>query len=701
MASVLFSTIGQAVGGPLGAAVGAAVGGSVDSLLFGARRRGTAELFVQRSAYGEILPRLYGRTRAAGQLIWALPIKGAAGKGSGRRDSGASFAIALSSGPIQRVGRIWADGREIRDSSGRFEARTQMRVHAGGLDQVADPLIVAAEGAENALAYPGLAYVLFEDFALAPFGNRIPNLSFEIFADAAGPAQWLDDLAGQAGITVEADEVDPAALGYAAFEGGLEEAARIGRIGDLSVGYVEGGARFRASPPGFDLRLEDLLASDEGAVNLARGDRPSAMALTYLDSDRDYQPGRQRVARARRGRELESEAPVCATAGMALSLAARFLRQSEVGADRLRFGLSWRWLGIGVGDHVRIEGLGAWRILEREVRGLRLFCEAERAESGAPSRVGVSDPGRVLPAPVVPAGSTDVHLFEVPVPLRAGASAAWVWMGGGAGWRGARASLLSAGGESLIGEVREASPRGWLAAPLEAGQEAIWDWRNSLLLEVEEGARIFESRSRAEVLAGANLLRVGEELIQYCEAVVVAANRVRLSGLLRGRFGTGFRSRRLEVGEIVRLVEVDRILPVGTQGDMAGRSLLVLASGAGDPVGGTEAGLTVEGLAASPIAPVHVTVRREPDGGLTCNWAPRSAANWHWDAAEGAHAGWRCHILSQDGRSLVILVREQRLYLGPDQQAAAFGAMLQAGTMVVEVLGDGPPDLRMSRPLVV
>lgn len=152
MASVLFSTIGQAVGGPLGAAVGAAIGGSVDSAMFGARRRGSAELFLQRSAYGDALPRLYGRSRAAGQLIWALPVAGAGGKGSGRQNSGSSFAIALSSGSVRSVGRIWADGREIRNGAGEFEARTVMRVHRGCVDQVSDELIVAAEGAENTLA---------------------------------------------------------------------------------------------------------------------------------------------------------------------------------------------------------------------------------------------------------------------------------------------------------------------------------------------------------------------------------------------------------------------------------------------------------------------------------------------------------------------------------------------------------------------
>ncbi len=46
--------------------------------------------------------------------------------------------------------------------------------------QTADDLIVAKEGADSAPAYRGLAYVVFERLPLAAFGNRIPQLSFEI-----------------------------------------------------------------------------------------------------------------------------------------------------------------------------------------------------------------------------------------------------------------------------------------------------------------------------------------------------------------------------------------------------------------------------------------------------------------------------------------------------------------------------------------
>jgi len=42
-------------------------------------------------------------------------------------------------------------------------------------------------GAGNTPAYRGTAYVVFEDLALATFGNRLPQLSFEVFRLLADP----------------------------------------------------------------------------------------------------------------------------------------------------------------------------------------------------------------------------------------------------------------------------------------------------------------------------------------------------------------------------------------------------------------------------------------------------------------------------------------------------------------------------------
>jgi hypothetical protein len=136
---------------------------------------------------------VFGRARVTGQVIWAARFlegrnTSSGGKGGPRTveyDYSLSFAVALCEGEIDGIGRVWADGRPMT------LAGATMRVHRGGEDQTPDPLIEAVEGA--APAYRGTAYVVFEDLPLGPYGNRPPQLSFEVFRRARGDGPRLED----------------------------------------------------------------------------------------------------------------------------------------------------------------------------------------------------------------------------------------------------------------------------------------------------------------------------------------------------------------------------------------------------------------------------------------------------------------------------------------------------------------------------
>lgn len=181
-----------------------AAGSAIDQRLFGgsSHREGPrlADLQVQTSAEGNPLPEIGGRLRLAGQVIWATRFREEAttetsggGKGSGGGGGStsvttyryfASFAVALCEGPIDRIWRVWSDGKPL-DLAG-----LTMRVYRGDADQEPDPLIEAVEGAGRVPAYRGTAYVVFEDLPLGRFGNRLPQLVFEVFrrvGPAAGP----------------------------------------------------------------------------------------------------------------------------------------------------------------------------------------------------------------------------------------------------------------------------------------------------------------------------------------------------------------------------------------------------------------------------------------------------------------------------------------------------------------------------------
>lgn len=196
MATILLQAAGAALGsvfGPVGAAIGQAAGalaGSMidRSLLSGTREVNGARLSSARisgASEGTVIPRLYGTARLGGTLIWATRFEEetvterTGGKSSGGTRTTtyryyANLALGLCEGPIAGVRRVWADGRELDTTE------IEMRVYRGTESQPADPLIAAKQGAANAPAYRGLAYVVFERLPLDDFGNRIPLIQFEV-----------------------------------------------------------------------------------------------------------------------------------------------------------------------------------------------------------------------------------------------------------------------------------------------------------------------------------------------------------------------------------------------------------------------------------------------------------------------------------------------------------------------------------------
>jgi GTA TIM-barrel-like domain/Putative phage tail protein len=207
MATLVLGAVGSAIGASIGGGilgvsavtiggfVGSAVGGVVDnwivSSLAPAQRIEGARLdslAVTSASEGAVIPRLYGRMRIGGNIIWATDFREeinttrqGGGKGSGPKVTTteylyyASFAVALCEGPITGIGRVWADGK-VMDMTG-----VTWRWYPGDETQTADPFITAKMGAGNTPAYRGTAYVVFEDLDLSPFGNRLPQISFEVF----------------------------------------------------------------------------------------------------------------------------------------------------------------------------------------------------------------------------------------------------------------------------------------------------------------------------------------------------------------------------------------------------------------------------------------------------------------------------------------------------------------------------------------
>lgn len=660
MATLIFSAIGTVIGGPLGGAIGALVGRQVDTAILGSPSREgprLKELAVTTSSYGAAIPRYFGRMRAAGSIIWSTPLvehKQTQGGGKGRPSVSsytysASFAVALSSRTILNVGRIWADGNLLRGAAGDLKTGGKFRLYTGHGDQPLDPLLAAAETPERCPAYRGLAYCVFEDLELADYGNRIPALTFEIFADS--DAIGLEDVVGGVLDNVDASMSLDHIQGLSC-EGPLADFLDLispvfpldcDVAGDrLSLVSAQGDAALQ-------LRAATVVAADDGfgaengySSKRLSGGNNTPEILRYYDVGRDYQPGAQRaVGPLRQGQPSVIELPAALSAAGAANLINHAVRRSRWS----RHAVSWRTAeidpGIRPGALVRIpDQPGLWRVNDWEWRAggvelnlWRVPGPASNVEAGLPA-----DPGRPLTAADVVVGTTAIAAFELPWDgsgtgdspnVFAAASSA------GAGWAGA-ALFVDQGDAQLVPLVttgRKRSVLGHVANPLPGASPLLFDRANSITVELLSDEMQLSDASVRQLAMGANRALLGSELIQYTRAVPIGERAWRLEGLLRGRGGTEAAIATHLPGELFCLLDDTLSVLDGTViGQNPVATVVALGRGDAEPV---VTPITCRGLSLSPPFPVHPRRQDNSDGTVTLRWTRRSRGAWNWpDAVE-------------------------------------------------------------------
>lgn len=656
MATLVLSTAGRVVGGPVGGAIGAFVGQQIDQRLFAPKpRRGPqlGDLAVQTSHYGSDIPKLFGRMRVAGTVIWATDLRerrSTSGGGKGQAKSvaysySASFAVLLSARPILDVRRIWADGKLLRGEAGDFKSATGYRLHDGSEAQTIDPLIASIEGAEATPAYRGLAYAVFEDFELADYGNRIPSLSFEIEADpgpvaAAAIAEILSDGLLRAGPS-------PTLAGYAATGESLRAAIEeLAATAGLSLAEREEGLLLGspAAAAAATLIRDEAGAGPAGPMPRLETSRKSSasvplqVTLSYQDPERDFQTGLQRASRGTSASRVERLAlPASLTAADAKAMAARRLQRLWMGRETMKLRLPWRRAALRPGEVVLVEGReGWWKIAETSLERMAVTLELERL-APAPALAG-ADSGRAIGGADRPHGPTRLIVLDTPLTsdrLPARAQIAVLAAGSEAGWRRADLSASWDGGATwqAAGATAPAATLGTALLVPGPGGSATLDLRGSLVVELLTDEMWIESRSDAALGVGENLAVLGEELIQFGEAAPLGGRRFRLSRLLRGRRGTEWAAAGHAPGEDFALIDAETMILIEPPPAAIGSDARLLATGLGD-AGTVPVARAISGEALRPPAPVHLEAVRRPNGDVAIGWVRRSRSGWLW--ASGA-----------------------------------------------------------------
>lgn len=567
MATLVLGALGTLIGGPVGGLIGALAGRQVDGAVLGAGRREgprLKDLAISTSSYGQQLPRVFGRARVAGSIIWATDLverKTRSGGGKGKPSVTSfsyttSFAVALSSRPIRSVGRVWADGQLLRGTAGDLKAGGSMRVHTGHGDQTVDPLLAAANGAQCP-AFRGCAYVVFEDLQLADYGNRIPALSFEVIADD-GPldlSALVDPLHG----AIEAARPLPGLIGFEQPAGPVAQTLelidmlyplQIGSRGDtltLAPPADLGGAPIALPPPAASEEDGGFSPQTGGTLVAASGGDTVVSALRYYEAERDYQPGVQRreggqTATGQPAHSAAAEYPAVFTASTARSLLrAAWVRASGRGLV-MKYRIASLDPAVRPGALVTVPGEnGQWRVLEWEwsAHGVELVLRRVRPQSAI---AAPADPGETVPPLDDQTGPTWLRAFELPLddPSLPGQTRRFLAASSAApGWRGAE--LMGVSGASLkpLGASgRQRSIGGLLTLAVPPSPALQIEAQAVMSVELIGADMALSPTDRAGLAAGANRLLVGSEIVQFLDAVPLGGRTWQLRGLLRGRGGS-------------------------------------------------------------------------------------------------------------------------------------------------------------------
>lgn len=158
-----------------------------------------------------------------------------------------------------------------------------------------------------------------------------------------------------------------------------------------------------------------------------------------------------------------------------------------------------------------------------------------------------------------------------------------------------------------------------------------FDEANTVSVQLSNASTL-SSVSALSVLNGSNAALLGNEILQFKNAVLVGTGRYTLSGLLRGRFGTEWAMAGHGIGDrFVLLTGVIQVQP--TPSSDIGQPRLYQAVTALQAVGSgqvqtiTEAGNTL--VCFSPVL-LNATNNGVAGGNVALNWVRRNRITWQW-----------------------------------------------------------------------
>jgi len=597
-----YTPVGTAGGAAIGGAIGAAAGAYFfpeGPKMKNVPPPEPGEGRSQVSSYGAMIPMIWGSKRIAGNIIYMSEILETLTTSNHRMNGTryyekakiytATFAVAFCEGPVTTISRMWMNNEifvDFRDSNdphypptdGAITTANQAKsaelrgiyytAHYGALDQAADATLIEILGVANVQAYRGLFYVVFKNFPLGKFGalpaveveavrTRVANTTDERVSNV------LSDICEKVGMVPSttldvADLVDEPVVGYALtrqmpartaieplMSAFLFDVAEI----DWKLHFVKRGEASMAIIEYDELGVNEYSSTKSERMIETRAqdvELPTHLILNYESIGRDYDTVSQHASRIDRARFslLTVSLGIVMTETQAKQTVEILLKALWNARKKFVFFTTQKYLYLSPARVITVAGKDMRVVSMTDKSGIIEFvCESE--DSGSYVSTATADNLSYNAADMLRYQKIPNVLFmEIPIMIPGDYSVGFyvafygtASLYGGGGMRMSEDQILwidsALAGENsnIVGECDTILPSG-MAGDL--------DYTNTLDVDFSICAAVPVDHVFAD---GLNVAAIGNaangwEIIQFENVDLVSGTVYRISGLIRGFFGT-------------------------------------------------------------------------------------------------------------------------------------------------------------------
>lgn len=386
-----------------------------------------------------------------------------------------------------------------------------------------------------------------------------------------------------------------------------------------------------------------IISSDKKIIDITRiqeFELPQKIDVVYLNKSADYQNGNQHSQRL--GGNSNNSAtlglPIVMSSQCAKNIADISLYNAWVERNQYEFTLPFKYAYLEPTDIITITIDGTNHIIR--IVDTRLSAPGVIKIKAVAQDASVynfyNEPGLIAPQTSVVSDPGDTVLVILDLPAMPGSTSGqgaiyYAACGKEHLWNGAVIFRSSDAGSnfSQVVTIGSAAIIGIALDVLGAGTCDIFDYENFVTISLY-GSSTLESLSELAVLNGANMAKIGNEIIQFKTATLIAEGKYILSGLLRGRLNTEAEISTHRLGEEFILLD-NNLVKETASNSVIGLSCLYKAVSVGQNIADIlPESFTYNANSMKPFSPAHISGQRDSGGNLTISWLRRTRIDGAW-----------------------------------------------------------------------